>query len=468
MCTNEKKILNQSIDWLKTICDETKYTSVVVKTIEYLNVNFDLSRIEPLIEHYQENFKINLFTAYCLIFIYCGKYPDEIWNNESIINFFEYQKTIKECQLLFDSLPIANALKSVNNEQINELHSGMRGSFVGALYNVSNMKNYNILEELTYAAIYKEKPGGNYHTTPSKWLKFIEDIYNKVYLAEDTIDKKSIVLKKWELQSVSKKGNSHNKCDDSATVVNFSDKSWGAYSADGLGSRVMSHIGSKFVGECFINCIKKMRRTFKFTFENEYSDKMMYYIQNCLAKDIARSWKKKVNQYIKSKKVNYEVDDFASTLLIAYGCEKFVVCGMIGDGNLIIEKKPVTASNEFGYTYMDDCFTDVIQKSALNVTHLIDNPNIMQFRFFNPKEISGIILASDGANAIKYKNVDNILYSNMNDLLNSSNIFSELRNLNNKKRLLYLEELCNKYSLGNKFGGGRGDDCSIVYIKSRR
>ena len=30
------------------------------------------------------------------------------------------------------------------------------------------------------------------------------------------------------------------------------------------------------------------------------------------------------------------------------------------------------------------------------------------------------------------------------------------------------DEVNLKFSKGNKFGGGRGDDCSIVYIKSRR
>ena len=468
MDINTKNLMAKSIEWLKGICEENTFVSILEKTQSFFENNIDFSKIKPLIEQYDENFKINLFTAYILIYICSNKYPDEIWGNNIGDKIFDYFKRSKETQMLFDSLPITNDLKRLNNDQLNEIYNGIKGSLVGSLYNVSNLKNYNVIEELTYAAVYKEKPGGNIYTTPIKWLNFLETIYETNYLLKKEIIKKDINLKKWELHSVTIKGEHHKKCDDSSSVINFSDKNWCAYSADGLGSRSMSHIGSKIAGESFINCIKKMRKTLKFTFENVYTDKMMYYIQNGLAKDIAKNWNKKVIKYIKENQLDKQVDDFASTLLIAYGCEKFIACGIIGDGNLIIEKKPTTSSNEFGYTYMEDSFSDVVQKSVLNMTHLVKNPSIMQFRFFNPKEISGIILASDGANAIKFKNINGVLFANMGDLLNCSEIFNELRNLSFKNTSDYLENLCQKYSSGNKYGGGRGDDCSIVYIKYRR
>ena len=31
-----------------------------------------------------------------------------------------------------------------------------------------------------------------------------------------------------------------------------------------------------------------------------------------------------------------------------------------------------------------------------------------------------------------------------------------------------VQEMCEKFSSANKYGGGRGDDCSIVYIKPKR
>lgn len=468
MQIEQKLILLQAIEWLQKICNESSFESILEITQSCENSLFDYEKVEPLINSYNEEFKINLFTAYYLLFLISDKYHDDIWGSDIGLKINEYVLKSNECQKYFDSLPISNDIKRKNNDEIESILLGVKGSIVGSLYNLSKIKNYNLVEELTYVSVFKEKPGGNIYKTPAKWLKFLQEIYDEEFEKEKDIKQHNEELEKWELHSVSVKGESHKKCDDNSNVIKIDDKTWVAYSADGLGSRSMSHIGSKIAGECFVECIEEMHITLHNLCDVSYSEKMIDYIQNNLTKEFSLLWQEKINEYIVTNELEKTIDDFASTLLVSFGCDKFIMCGIIGDGNLIIEKNPVTASNNYGYTTMTDCFSDVVQKSVINITHLVDKPYIMQYRFFKCEEISSIILASDGANALCYKNIGGAIFPNMDDLLNSTKIFDELRELNFEDCSSKLLEYSLKFSKGNKFGGGRGDDCSIVYIKSRR
>ncbi len=101
------------------------------------------------------------------------------------------------------------------------------------------------------------------------------------------------------------------------------------------------------------------------------------------------------------------------------------------------------------------------------VNDLLNNPNAMQFAFFSPEEVSGIMLTSDGANALMYKNIDGVLFSRLSKLSNAEIIMSNLRN-DNVSCNDQLYQMCLKYSAQGSYSGGSGDDCSLVYIKYKQ
>ena len=156
---------------------------------------------------------------------------------------------------------------------------------------------------------------------------------------------------------------------------------------------------------------------------------------------------------------------YSTTFLFTFHCRTFIACGMIGDGIFVVEKNGVSEKSK-GYQVITDGFSDVIQHAVLNVNTLKIAPCKMQLVFYKPSEISGIWMSSDGAVGITFEAINNVLLADRSSYTNLSSVFDDMRNRTKEEVYNRVLDLTLKFSRSNTSQGGRGDDCSIVFIKA--
>jgi len=468
---NKINIIEDTIKWLNSVKDITVLTDLK----ECFSPEFDLSKVNDFLtceaDHFnslkeKENYILNKYIVFYIIFLLTNKYPTDIWGENAKIKFYNY---IAESEKYIDTLKKMNLsmqiLSSVN-KNINLETDMIRANFVNSLYESSKYKNFLVLEFLTLATIEK-----NYRNA-ADWLKIINE--NEKNVLRKPIFEKKLELKKFNLYATTFQGLTHTKCDDNASIEEITKNIWVAYSADGVGSKIYSNIGSKIAGECLIYCIKKaMLRKQKYMRKAKInkSGSILNYILNDLSAELSKAWNKRILNYIsemkKSEGINAEISDFATTLLFACGDNKNIVCGIIGDGNFIIERAPYKQDSSYGYIKLTDGFSSVVQKAVLGIHHLKMNENLIQFYVFKSSEVSSIFISSDGADGILYEKIGNASISKNINLLYSKNELNILRRASFDDCLEKIKELALNFSSCNKYRGGRGDDCSIVFIKNK-
>ncbi len=457
----QKQCAQQALAWLEGVSDNCTVDEIEESIREYLGKDFDISRIRKLIPcHYDDRIKVNLYTVYTLICLFTHHYPDEVYGADvySDKNTEQrYKDAYKEYMKVCDDLTVPSRLKALHRQGQELMGSGIRADLTARFLAVSDFKNCSMAEFLSDTAVLKDKIYTARYT-PSKWAALIKKTREYAGSCQKPVYKSDVNMRKWELHASTVMGENHTKCDDCSMVMKIDSDAWFAFSSDGVGSASQSHIGSYLAGQCFYTCITNAYRHLG-------AEKLAYYVQHTLASHAAGMWKHKIAQY----QADAQPERFACTFLFAFGCKSFVACGIIGDGNYIVQKKVrINGKDTYGYLKLDDGVSGVVHSGVLTVPHLLYAPSAMQIRFFDPREVEGILMCSDGANGILFEEIGGVLLADRKHLLNSSHVFEQLSTPDFFHTCEIVNRLCEKYSCANKYGGGRGDDCSIVYIKPRR
>ena len=462
--SNVINIFDEAIDMLKKIPATDNLLEIHNYFSKCFGNEYNSSKIESLMPN---NCTIqvhrNLIIIYGLIYFISKRYPQEIWGND-VFNENNVLTMYKACNAEYYSsssaLNIPTKIKILNEKSLLFVEHGLRGALTKRLLDVAIIKNANIAEFLTEGAILKDKFFVTKSYDATKWIEFLKS--EKANFEKKEIPKveRHDICKFWDLHAITMQGNNHTKCDDYSRISKIDNDAWFCCSADGVGSSPNSHIGSRLAAVAFETRIREAYLRYGCT------EKLMGYIQFSLAKDAVKLWIKSIWKETKEKQM--PIANYSTTFLFTFCCKKFVVCGRIGDGNFIVEKKEELSGEKYGYFSLNDGISGVVQTSVLSVAHLLQNPHAMQFTFFAPDEISGIIMASDGANGLMYKDIDGVLFPQLEDLSNAIEIISGLRKDDYENCKQHLRQMCVKYSSSNKYSGGRGDDCTLIYIKHRR
>ncbi len=415
--------------------------------------NFDYLRIQRCLpENCIERHKVNLLTAYFIIYLLTDKYPDEIWGGNVYQSDVIKYKNISE--KYFAECDAVDALKPLMKRAENDLRFveyGIRGFHANQLISKSLIKDVGLAELLTDAVFLKNKNAvANY--TPEKWLRLFKQkaVHIDEYICQGNID-----LKKWIACWATHKGETHDRCDDISGVYKIDKDAWIAYVADGVGSCGASNIGAKFAGESFVDIMRCVYNKYKNSPNN-----LMYYLQTSFARDAFKLWQKRVKKHGEQ-----DISQYSTTFLFTFHCRSFIACGMIGDGVFVVEKKGVSEKCK-GYQIITDGFSDVVQHAVLNVNTLKNEPYKMQLVFYKPSEISGIWMSSDGAVGITFDVISNVLLADGGSYKKVSSFFENMRNRSKEDIYNHVLQLADQFSRSNTSQGGRGDDCSIVFIKA--
>jgi hypothetical protein len=421
--------------------------------LRYFGKDFSYRRIESCLPaDCTERHKINLLTAYFLVYFLTSAYPDEIWGNavyeSDVLRYKDIHRSyLSEC----NSVGIAKDLMAKADMSLRFVEYGVRGLHAETLLRRSFLNDVEIAELLTDAVFLKNKNTvTNY--TPEKWLKLFT---KKREHHHDCLVKGYMSSKKWSGFWATRQGESHARCDDMSGICKIDKDAWFAYVADGVGSCGASHIGAKLAGEAFFDIIRRAYARYKNAPGN-----FMYYLQNSFARDSCKLWQKRIKKQGKE-----DILQYSTTFLFTFHCRAFIVCGMIGDGVFVIEKNGATAEKK-GYQVITDGFSDVVQHNVLNVNTLRLEPYKMQLVFYKPSEISGIWMSSDGALGVTFEALDSVLLADRTSYIHTASVFDKMRALSNEMIYNQILDFTYKFSRSNMSQGGRGDDCSIVFIKA--
>lgn len=298
------------------------------------------------------------------------------------------------------------------------------------------------------------------------WIKTLQEFYDKKYVVREEPHKECD--DHIELFTVSYEGRlnkpGHNGCEDYSYAEKFDDKIWLIVVADGVGSCINSALGSKTAAICLSDCLKKYltdRKLLKtanrfgrkkFTY-NDYAE-LMYYIEFVLVKDLYKRWEETIKRSPDYKSASKEnMSEFATTLQFAFGCAKFVACGVLGDGSFYIKQKVHEDASTGGGFMLNDGLSGVLRHEVLTVPHLKNNPKALQISFYDYDDISDIIISSDGVtNAI-------------GETVESADKFvANISHFPFDERCIVLEQLAQKCSDCNETNFGSGDDSSIAFV----
>ena len=451
MKISQKVLAKQVIDFLHTIPDNVTSSEMPRYIWSFLGRDFDIDRIRVLIpEGISEQKKINLYTVYALVSFFTHRYPDLVYGNEIVerentLSKFKRAKSTLLCDCTGLDLPAT--WKRSLSEKLEESEQAVRCTMTAKFLSLSDFKNYSIAEFLSDAAVMKDLNFASSYT-PRKWAELIAK--TRQFSPVLPVASEQAFLRRHELYSATYMGENHTKCDDFSGVCKLDGDTWFAFSADGVGSVANSHIGARLAGHCFYACLA--RAYYRYS-----PEKLAFYIQHYLARDAGMMWREKLGR---------DFEKYVCTFLFSFGCRSFVACGMVGDGNFLIEKRDQT--NEKGYLQLSDGFSDTSSRGVKTVGHLAKNPYCMRICFFSPGEIGGILMTSDGANGMLFEPYGEVLLPRGASLAHGVRYFDTLSHLSPRDIAQAVQKMCEKFSSANKVGGGRGDDCSVVYIKAKR
>lgn len=451
MKISQQTLAQGAIDFLHSVPEGCTPLEMERCVAAFLPRDFDMNRIRVLIpDAVPADKKINLYAVYALVAFFTKRYPDEVYGSEilrgeSILERFMQAKRayLTSC----NSLPLPASWKRSLSEKTEQSESFVRCVMTARFLALSDFKNYSIAEFLSDAAVMKHL---NYAScyTPKKWAEMIAK--SREYAPLLPVTAKSVRLRRWDLFSATYMGENHTKCDDCSGILKLDADTFVAFSADGVGSAARSHIGSQMAGHCFTACLARAYHRYS-------PEKLAFYIQHYLARDAGVMWRRKIGR---------DFEKYVCTFLFTFVCRSFVACGIVGDGNFLVET--TDAAGEKGYHPLCDGFSETSGKGVKTVGHLAKNPSSMRICFFAPHEISGIIMTSDGANGMFFAPFMDMLLPREAALTHGARHFDKLCGLSFEDTQSAVQEMCEKFSSANKYGGGRGDDCSIVYIKPKR
>ncbi len=486
-----------------TFADLTDYLEAQVQAFlpGYGDNPYDVERIRRLIPTDIESEQVaeNLFIVYTLIYFFSGQYPDDIWGEDVLTGdsvMHAYRRIRADYLSDVSALDLPSGISRHLSKSLDGSEDFICGSLTRRFLDVSHMQCANIAEDLTLAAILKEAHFIPKVATPARWidrlqqeadrlrqLALITDLPAGVHRTGDEYALNefkepetvrvlsSVKLRGWQLHAMSVKGANQAKCDDFSMVCTFEGCAWFACVADGIGSAPLAHVGSRVAAEVLRDILERAYRAGGNPFSRQRDPRrggLMHFIQYDLARHVSILWRRRLSAYFDNLPGadTYDFHACASTLLFSFGCPDFIACGMLGDGKFIVEKKKKGRDGEtrYGYFFLTDGYSDVVSNGVLHMEHLRQSPDSMHIAFFKPSEISGILMATDGANALEYRNIGGILHAKQSSALYALPTMDMLRNGTYDECAARLRDLCIRFSASNLYSGGRGDDCSMVYV----
>ena len=460
-----------------------------VKTTVQGDVTLSFDKLAPA----QKN---NIFIAYLLFYILTGgKYPQECW--QAAVKE-KQASTCGKLEAVYNSLQTAAKAGGLKRyPQLLEDGLGKMKSEAAAIdlaavmpqeEAVGKVKIFEMLWEVFIA----KYPNYNIKAWLSKLSDFAQKEYKKREMLPLSLNNKgdcefAEAGGDTEIYAVSYQGQldkpGHKYCEDCAYVRFFTDDAWLAVSADGVGSCGHSNVGSQYACEKLAETIedyliskrgalgikkesahevlkklKKITKPPKKEIEEisrrEWAN-FMYFLRFELASKLYGNWYDAVstcNAYENDPQA--KEGDFTCTLQFAFGCKQFIACGRVGDGTFFVRKKEKKGSGgNFGGMLLNDGISGVTQTSVYTIAVLKNNPTALQVDFFNPDEVTDLLISSDGASAELGDSVPELC-----------NRVSKLRELPFEERQKVLSALAMRCSDYNFTRGGSGDDCTIVSI----
>ena len=184
----------------------------------------------------------------------------------------------------------------------------------------------------------------------------------------------------------------------------------------------------------------------------------MYNVQFSLATTIYKKWVNLLKHTPEYQKCG-DFSQFASTMQFAFGTDKFIACGRLGDGTFLVRKsEEMNTKNSKGIFTLNDGISGVTQTRVITVPHLLNNPNALQISFFKTKEILDIIITSDG--------MTNLVGENITKTINFIRQIDETNSYKERCKLFVrCASMCADY---NETNYGSGDDSSIAYVRLKK
>ncbi len=473
-------VARAAIEWLDSVPSDASVEALIAHCRQSLGAQWEAERILgvlPAQTAKNEALRANIFVACVLIYLFTEQYPDQIFGKDATDadnDYIRLKRAQKDYLDACRALSISPKLQIKNEDALSAMEKGVRGASVAKLLRASHFKNYSIIEFLAELVLRKDTYFAAKYTA-ADWRQMIAACREAQANPITPICHDSKKTSRFAIHSISVMGENHKKCDDRSGIISFDEKTWFAYCADGVGSAADSDVGSQNVAYSFASRLKFLYDKYKKSPTRLYQKLAGYLLglvtvkkEDSFAVSSYRAWRRKIQSQVATE-APLDLSSYATTLLFTFGTEKFIVCGMVGDGNFAIEKKERLNGKElYGYFFLSDGISGVTQNNPLTVAHLEKCPTALQLKFFAPDEVSAILMATDGANALRHQSMDGILLSDSCANLNMKAVFEDLRDRDFSHTQATITDMALRYSSGNSFGGGRGDDCSIVYIKSEK
>ena len=252
----------------------------------------------------------------------------------------------------------------------------------------------------------------------------------------------------------------HDRCQDCSFVSVYDEHMWLAVAADGVGSCARSAEGSQAAADCLNEVIGGYLK--KNGYLNEHFRKggrknqirrrvawarLMYFLRFQLAGALFAYWKNSFGEGTE------DLLPFATTLQFAFGCDRFIACGRLGDGTFFVRKRERNGTIAGGWL-LSDGVSGVTQSAVLSVAKLGADTDRLQVQFFSPREVTDILLSSDGMSPLLGESVADL--GALADRLGAMPMDARKREVD---RMARRGAECNETS------GGSGDDSTLVHVR---
>ena len=304
--------------------------------------------------------------------------------------------------------------------------------------------------------------------TPMLWQRKISEFKNKQYGIREGCEFKH-KTKKFEIYGVSYEGKldkpSHGACEDCSFVEFYDEDTFLAVAADGVGSCINSSLGSLLATNCLYDVIAESLDMYNIITTGKkkwFSSKgpdwagLMQYFKGELAVNFYHRWEESIKvteDYLRAD--NPQMNQFTTTMQFVFRCEEFVACGRLGDGSFFVRKREVVNDSPlYGGLMLNDGISGVTQSAVMTVAHLKSNPEAMLVNFFSPREVTDVIISSDGVTCSLGESV-----AELNAFVNRIDAMPF------EKRCDYLAKVARSSSDYNTTQSGSGDDSTLIHVR---
>lgn len=460
-----------ALDWLSQIPADA--TLPTLCSLAEQSLGAQRERLESILPPETEKnapLRQNLFVAATLVYLFCGQYPGELFGQE---NGYVHYKHAKEAYLAAcATLPVDRQMHIRNERALSEMEKGVRGAYLSRLLCASACRHVGVLEQLCDAMLRKDTCYAAKYTA-ADWAKMLTEAEQSRTGRATPVFAASQRTANHEFHAVTVRGENHKRCDDCSGIIRIHRGITLAYCADGVGSAAHSALGAQKVGQAFADQIAAICQRYRKSEDKLYAKLLgvLTGTQRFQNKNVYVATCESLRNRLKRTVPDFDqtpLSDYATTFLFTLITDRFVACGKIGDGVFVVEKHEKLATQSlYGYLAVTDGISGEVQNNPMTVWHLEKNPSAVQVQIFSPVEVSAVLMATDGANALRFLPIGQILLAEDAQDKHVRAHLARLRSLSFAEADAALCEQALCCSDGNAMCGGRGDDCSLVYIRAK-